>query len=175
MCGQENPCFSFVWLGGVRIRGSLQADSLLSSHNSDLCSVGLCCGQEDSLLCSQTQVFSKVCSVRCADTRKLARGFLTAFSQLLLLLKSLAKRSFNSAAKGNGSNAKVASALICAQIPSKATRHPFKTAAQGIEVTSVKNILCGGREEGVCFWLRRIFQMGMIAAGVDLHGGSNAK
>ena len=102
-----------------------------------------------------TQVFSKVCSVRCADARKpaIARGFLTAFSQLLLLLKSLAKRSFNSAAKGNGSNAKVASALICAQIPSKATRHPFKTAAQGIEVTSVKNILCGGREEGVLFQL----------------------
>ena len=100
--------------------------------------------------CLLTTLICTQCTVCCGQD---SRGFLTVFSQLLLLLKSSAKRSFNSAAKGNGSNAKVASALICAQIPSKATRHPFKTAAQGIEVTSVKNILCGGREEGVLFQL----------------------
>ena len=113
---------------------------------SHLCGWAVC-GQEEACkqipCCLLTTLICTQCTVCCGQD---SRGFLTVFSQLLLLLKSSAKRSFNSAAKGNGSNAKVASALICAQIPSKATRHPFKTAAQGIEVTSVKNILCGGRE-----------------------------
>ena len=149
MCGQENPCFSFVWLCGVWIRGSLQADSLLSSHNSDLCSVGLCCGQDSRGFLA---VFSQLKYLaKCVQCVALTQGSLQEDSLLpshnSCCCSSLRRRgALTLPLLGNGSNAKVASALICAQIPSKATRHPFKTAAQGIEVTSVKNILCGRRE-----------------------------